>query len=54
MSKGNEKKNAKKKIAWKPDSDITMTIKKGDLWKPDKKLKMKFQEALKKKKEKTQ
>ena len=54
MSKGNKEEDSKKRTAWKTDSKITMKIVKGDLWKPDKKLTMKLQEALKKRKEKTQ
>lgn len=49
MSKENKEKDPKKASSWKPDPDITMTIKKGDLWKPDKSLKMKFQETVEKK-----
>ncbi|MFX0199583.1 MAG: hypothetical protein ACFFCW_25965 [Candidatus Hodarchaeota archaeon] len=50
MSERNEEKGTKKKVEWKPDSKITMIIKKGDEWKPDEILKMKFQESVEKKK----
>lgn len=53
MSEGKEKKASPKKDAWKSDSDITMTVKKGLTMKPDDKLRMKFQEAKLKKREET-
>ena len=54
MSERKKEKEPKKEPPWKPDSSITMTIKKGDLWTPDEKLKMKFQEAVVKKEKKAQ
>lgn len=53
MSKKKEE-DKKKKVEWKPDSNITMVIKKGRDWKPDENLKMKFAETDKKKKKDTQ
>jgi hypothetical protein len=45
MSKGNEEKKEKKEVEWKPDTTITMDIKKGDEWKPDPKMTMRLKES---------
>jgi len=51
---GEEKKEkeTKKEPGWKPDTNITMTVKKGDTWTPDRTIVMKLQEGLIKKEEK--
>jgi len=52
MSTENEKKKEKKEVEWKPDSKITMDIKRGIEWKPDPKITMKLKEGIEKKDEK--